>query len=38
MSEGKEPLVREERGLVASGLPVVWQGKRRVATPYADKS
>ena len=24
--EGKEPLVREERGPVASGLPVVRQG------------
>ena len=38
MSEGQEPLVREERGFVTSGLPVVWQGNRRVATSFANKS
>lgn len=24
--EGKDPLVREEQGFVATSLPVVWQG------------
>ncbi len=27
MSEGKEPLVREERGFEASGPPVIRQGR-----------
>ena len=26
MPEGKDPLVREERGFGATSLPVVWQG------------
>ena len=27
VSEGMVPLVREEQGIVAAGLPVVWQGR-----------
>ena len=26
VSDGKEPLVREEQGFVAASRPVVWQG------------
>lgn len=26
MPDGKDPLVREERGFVATSLSVVWQG------------
>ena len=27
VSEGRVPLVREEQGIVATGLSVVWQGR-----------